>query len=47
MAQQSTKMPHFIPDSIRNPGRHSDEGRNKDWIAAPGSRFGRGYAYVT
>ena len=26
------KMPHVIADSIRNPGRHSGESRNKDWI---------------
>ncbi|NCO60391.1 hypothetical protein GW871_08105 [bacterium] len=28
------KMPDVIPDLIQNPGRHSGEGRNKDWIAA-------------
>jgi len=33
-AQRSMKMPHVIPDSIRNPARHSGVGRNKDWIAA-------------
>ncbi len=46
-AQRSMKMPHVIPDSIRNPGRHSGEGRNKDWIAAPGSRSGTGCAAMT
>jgi len=41
------RMPHVIADSIRNPGRHSGEGRDKDWIAAPGSRSGTGYAAMT
>jgi len=35
-------MPHVIPDPIRNPGRHSGEGRNKQRIAALGSRSGTG-----
>ncbi|PIY23244.1 MAG: hypothetical protein COZ11_10205 [Deltaproteobacteria bacterium CG_4_10_14_3_um_filter_51_14] len=28
------KMPHVIPDLIRNPGGRSGKGRNTDWIAA-------------
>ena len=34
------KMPHVIPDLIRNPGIN-------DWIPAPGSGSGTGYAGIT
>jgi len=42
-AQRRMKMLHVIPDSVVNPGRHSGEGLNKDWIASPGSGSGTGY----
>jgi len=31
----SIEMPHVIPDSVRNPGRHSGAGREKTGYRLP------------